>query len=429
MLMSMYLEELNDFGKLPNTVRYYIDSPSTSFFMENDGTFIFCGWFLSLDENISINYLILKRLEAETKIYFDQKRPDVLYAFFGEDIGGANEACGFKVTLDKPKEPFQISICINEVEMDLFRIHLFQAEKVLVGKEDWLYLDNDSNHSVEQYCGKIAIDKALIGWDKFFSRENISYIDKRCSTCFLIAPSKEYIVNNFYPYERGGESIAEIISERYKSIIYPIEELVFHKELSFWKNDTHWTDFAVSLVCRRILEAFNISLDFYEEYISKKKYKLFFDVGDLGGKIANGKAAPVFRMDLEIEKENIVFDNNIVNFGHILILQNNDARLNATCIVFGGSSAKDTLIYILSMQFSRVVFVHTAGRIDKAIIEHEDPAYIVQQTNQRFLLSPEDFFIDVNYYISEKLKGSSLNNFFPSSFQKNKFYIDMLGLN
>ena len=36
------------------------------------------------------------------------------------------------------------------------------AQKVLFGKEDWLFLDNDTNHVIESIEGKRYCDKELV---------------------------------------------------------------------------------------------------------------------------------------------------------------------------------------------------------------------------------------------------------------------------
>ena len=82
-----------------------------------------------------------------------------------------------------------------------------------------------------------------------------------------------------------------------------------------------------------------------------------------------------------------MLDNRLPNIGRVLVFESEQVPYEGTLLVFGASSAYPMLKYLKRL-FSRVVFVHSAGHVDRRIVDHERPAALLLQSNGRFLIQP-----------------------------------------
>ena len=123
--------------------------------------------------------------------------------------------------------------------------------------------------------------------------------------------------------------------------------------------------------------------------------------GDLGSKIyPTQRHAEDFLTTFNYNRV-VVYDNNLPNFGRAFILDYPDALNEQTLLVFGSSSVYSMFNYLARI-FRTVVFFHTAGNIDKELVEQIAPDYLLAQSNARFVVKAPSFDIKISDYVSDK---------------------------
>lgn len=331
-----------------------------------------------------------------TKLPSNIKRTDVFQEFnkFDKKI---NEDCGFKLSLNlKDVKEFRIFID-NEMKVEIF-FDLIENLKVLIGKEDWLFLDNDSNKSVDLFTGKLLLSENVLKDWKHYA-ESVKYFPGLLKTKFLIAPNKETVFFDYYPYQRGKITLTDQILDLFKvskiDICFPHEALRKNVN-SYSKTDTHWSDFGSSLALE--------SLGF--DILSKLEFKDVHFAGDLGSKIyPNKKSYFKSVSNPEPDHSKLVFDNFIVNTANVSIYENANPIEDKKIVIFGCSFGMH-ILEVLKYIFARVVYVYSPATPIYSIINYENPDYILLQTNERFLTVAPHIFNDVSETnISKKISA------------------------
>jgi hypothetical protein len=276
-----------------------------------------------------------------------------------------------------------------------------ERPQVLVGKHGWLFLSNDSNDSIGQFTtDHRPSDSWLRGWETYFTAlKSLRESKVAGKLIFVIAPSKETIFPDYYPFPRGNCSPLDNLLARHgdaPEMFYPADVLSSERELSFDKAETHWTDFGARRVCQEILHRWQtpnppVPLQFLVQPVS----------GDLGWKTV----PPVTTFRTIANWPNsaaVIFDNFALHHGRVRVTINPQARKAQTCVIFGGSSAEHMERYLTAI-FARVVYVYSAGAWDPAILRHERPAFTVLQSSERFLTRAPSPEIDNAAIVASKI--------------------------
>jgi hypothetical protein len=188
---------------------------------------------------------------------------------------------------------------------------------------------------------------------------------------------------------------------------YPLELLVSDRELSFWKGDTHWTDYGAYLVSKDIITRLGLA-NFHTAAIVDPRFHIQLMVGDLSEKLPAPLLHPKVQLtELGTDVET-VYDNRIKNNGRVMIYKNCEAPINHTLVIFGSSSSY-ALTRFLSVYFTRTVFIHSAASIDIKVLEQEKPDYVLLQSNARFINVAPDTLgtYSLKNTITTKLMGMS----------------------
>ncbi len=265
----------------------------------------------------------------------------------------------------------------------LYDILLSPINNVLIGREGWLFLDNDSNNSVGQYTGKILVDDQNINsWNKYF----IDFAAIPCKGIFLLAPSKESVFPEYYPYiksnYRSADQIIKIINDYGINHLYPVEILRNFKN-SYCKTDTHWSYPAAMKVCDTLLSLLN-----FKHHVNCLNVMNIRHPGDLGSKIV-----PPYYSDFEIipgpwgcTMTAPVFTNFIYSRQGMVNVYQNDSATSAMKIVVFGDSFSYILVPYLYTISKRLVFVHSNAVIMRDIIDYEKPDLVISEMCERFCL-------------------------------------------
>ncbi|TWU31997.1 alginate O-acetyltransferase AlgX-related protein [Novipirellula artificiosorum] len=260
--------------------------------------------------------------------------------------------------------------------------------KVLEGKAGWLFLDNDTNNSVDQHRGTLRLsNRDLRSWRKY--ARGLKRLGRTVDSpvALLLSPTKESVVGRYHPVATGQwgpmQQIAALIPK--KIFVYPVAPLSALGDNAYFVTDTHWTDRGAMLATVELAETLGLSRRDVVILFAKDRYRPQKIVGDLGCKVTPQRSSIAEMLDSYNYGEFLVYDNGLRNFGRILITRQPDAMVDKTCLLFGASSSYSMLNFT-SRLFSRVIFVHTAANLDPDFISAVKPNFLIAQTNARYVV-------------------------------------------
>lgn len=357
-------------------------------------------------------------------VAFNTKRPDVVERVLQEAVEGNPQLfCGFIIQLPaKDLElGFQIGVRIDGVENWLAQVSFVEPMKVLEGSEGWLFLDNDSNHSVDQYIGQRMLGTEELNlWREYLSAVQVLVQRTNMRHALVIAPSKEEVLPHHYPFNRAQTTVLDQVCALAKpewSVVNAAPVLAAYKspEACFKQTDTHWTDRGAMLAVMAVLEHLGLDARKAEALFATDVYELRREVGDLGCKMLPARSAETEFLKAPMPEQDAVFDNGLPNIGRALVFENGLAIYPWKMVIFGASSSYPMLKYLKRL-FRRLVFVHSAAQVDKAVLSHEQPDFLLLQSNGRFLVQPPN----LNFSLTDAVfrKTAEATSVFRVKFQK-----------
>ena len=265
--------------------------------------------------------------------------------------------------------------------------------KVLHGTEGWLFLDNDSNRSVDQFTGRLLLDeRALDQWQAYLDQGLALAASVRARHALVIAPSKEQVLPLHYPHPRAPLTVVDqvlALARPEHCVVDGAAVLAAQPspEACFMRTDTHWTDRGALQAVLAAIEALGYDVGLAQAAFASDNYRVIRNAGDLGLKFDPPVDAPTEFLVGHSPYEGARFDNRLPNFGRVMIFEQADAPLDESLLMFGASSGYTMLKYLMRL-FRRCVFVHSAGHVDPALVRHEQPGALLLQSNGRFLVEP-----------------------------------------
>lgn len=266
----------------------------------------------------------------------------------------------------------------------LFKVSKEVIISILRGKDNWLFLDNDSNQSVEQFVGKKSIsDAETKNWRKY-----LNFVKHIKNFILLIPPSKEEVFPEYYPFNRADycsvDKLKSMVEEQSITFLYPKEQLQEDKT-SYTKTDTHWSYKAACSVFFNILRIYNIE---HSGYVLPYTFKLEKWIGDLGSKCFPHECADLQVIDTSINPSKVLFTNFVIHNqqGRIIKYYNATAFINKKIIIYGDSYNLFLFPFFTSF-FSDVVTVWSNATIIEEILKYEKPDYVIAEMAERFIVS------------------------------------------
>ncbi|WP_447529185.1 alginate O-acetyltransferase AlgX-related protein [Vreelandella sp. TE19] len=395
-------ESSEDTGSTP-VFRWELDYPSTT----REPRFVSSGrvvqgWVLLddafMDRLPSAHIVAQWESTFELRYPLEVERPDVIERVLEADPDSHPQCCcGFRFTIPPHIQAF--SLCL-ELQGKLWLLQSVdiantddvppeQALKVLEGKQGWLFLDNDTNNSVDQYRGRLLLtDEGLEKWQTYLSDLNALAKRQNAKSAVIVAPSKESVMGpRYHPVEEGsGGPIHQLLTlPGAAGFVYPANELKALNDDAFIQTDTHWTHRGAMVATKALAQSLGLSPDAVNGVFEGDRYRVYMHTGDLGSKFSPEKRSETEALKSFGFINHRYFDNGLPNFGRLLVIHYEQALVSATCVVFGSSSSYSMLSY-LSRLFTRIVFVHSAGNLDPDLVDAVKPEYLVVQTNARFVV-------------------------------------------
>lgn len=259
----------------------------------------------------------------------------------------------------------------------------------LEGHDGWLFLTNDGNRSDAIFTGQAQLSAwQRLGWIYYAWRlaRGIGRLGRAgVKLAFVIAPSKESVLPQFYPLPRGArhlsESVAAILRKAGVPLVFPVARLA-ETPASYCRTDTHWSHAGAFAALEDCLEQFGLRGDWRAQI----DFAPLEVMGDLGGKMT-----PAVTDVMQVARwpgrqtAQVLYRSGLATTGEIVIFDNPDAAVQEVLVVFGGSSAA-TLAYLASRIFRRVVRVNCPSTQPvMEVIAAEGATYVICQTNERYL--------------------------------------------
>jgi alginate O-acetyltransferase complex protein AlgJ len=344
-------------------------------------------------------------------VAIDRERPDIAEA------AGVTE-CGFRAMLQAEgsgRLDLQVSVRFEDgtvSEMANMRCQIrgraarptlsvlaadSESEKVMVGRDGWLYLRRDSNDVLAQHTGKLRFDaEQLTQWGEVL--EGRLRESERLGAVFAcaVAPDKESIYPEFLPSRivrverRPVHEFLDVAEGVGLPVAYPLDRLSEAKRDGevYSKVDTHWNYRGAYIAYRVLCESVRdqgFDLELLEE--NEVEWVEHETEGDLGSKvwpepIVGTTIAPA----LKRPRGHAVFDNEVFNHGRVACFEQNEAGPKA--VIFG-ESFTPFLLPFLKETFQRLVFVHTSTFV-REILEWERPDVVLSLPTERFLIRVSD---------------------------------------
>lgn len=398
----------------PSVPLWHLDYPYNEQSVDNaelarDGL-LFQGWVLS-EKSSSASLVILNGNEV-MQIPINRSRPDVVKRVLKEEPENHPLLhCGFSERVKLKHSTFTLGLVKGGKFTELMNGNVEGKFQILEGKDGWLFLDNDTNKSIEQYTGKLKLSRtAQAEWKEYAVALNNFSRSSGIPVCLLIAPSKEMVYEEYYPFSFSKKAPIQKLKElipKSLNFILPIEELRNLEQRSFRVCDTHWTLHGARLAARLVADKLSSRNIDELDVFSNDVYQNRVVSGDLGSKLYPPQRHEEDSLTNFNYRHCVVFDNNIDNFGRVIVMYHQHAILSETLLVFGSSSSY-TMFYYLCRLYTSVVFIHTAGNVDHKIIDVVEPDCICVQTNARFVVKAPKFNDSVVNYIEQKKKSGRL---------------------
>jgi alginate O-acetyltransferase complex protein AlgJ len=342
-------------------------------------------------------------------VAIDQPRPDIARMFPGDQ--GASTA-GFKVSLRPGAAgPCRVQLLVAfengkkrelgsvscEVQGDLPTNGSWavvrENEKVLIGKQGWLFLHGDTNDILGQHTGKVKMGADRTAkWRRVLEGRITASESLGVPWHCLIAADKESIYPEYLPDEvvpsarRPVHEFLEVADSLDAPVSYPLDrfQVAKREDELYARTDTHWNYWGAYLAYRMLCEALvgrGVELDPIEEadvYWTEEAVE-----GDLGRKVRpEPKSASMILAKLKDPESRVVFDNGVVNHGRVRCFERD--RPGPSCVLFG-ESFSDYLLPFLGETFQRLVFVHTSMFVSE-VLERERPDAVLSLPVERFLI-------------------------------------------
>lgn len=302
--------------------------------------------------------------------------------------------CGFRFTVPPRLGRFRLWLALGEqrwllqeVSVDTQDAESSEQLKVLEGKQGWLFLDNDTNGSVDQFMGRMRLTKAGVeGWQAYLTQT--ARVAGKRPWALLVAPSKESVMGAAYHPRKEGNTgpMHQVLGlAMAQQVVYPVAELKLLGDSAFIPTDTHWTHKGAMAATIALAEKLGVDRTACQALFQKDRYKDKTMGGDLGNKLTPKQTSTIEVLISFNHARYKVFDNGLPNFGRLLVMEYPEALVARTCLVFGSSSSYSMFNYLCRI-FKRFVFVHSAGNIDPELVAAVAPDYLAAQTNARFVV-------------------------------------------
>jgi alginate O-acetyltransferase complex protein AlgJ len=275
---------------------------------------------------------------------------------------------------------------------------LVQDDKVIRGKEGWLFLAGDRNDVLAQHTGELLLKPdQLEHWRVVLERRKRALAELGAEYLFAIAPDNHAVYPEFLPdgvdhvEHRPVSQLCDHLEGRDSPVepIYPLAELLEAKRerVVCMSSDTHWNEYGAFVVYSRLADQIERTVPMRRVSEEEVVFPEVNTVGDLGHKLRPGFAEPSTVAFMRHVSAALVADNRVEGVGAVIETECPDAT--GSCVLVGDSYAW-SLMRFFAESFRHFTFVHMAT-VDLDFVARRRPDVVVNMTAERFLIAvPED---------------------------------------
>jgi hypothetical protein len=269
-----------------------------------------------------------------------------------------------------------------------------EEQKVVEGKDGWLFLVRDTNHVMHQHTGRLRFSaRDLLDW-QFVLETRVAWLARRgIPYFFLVPPNTHAVYPEYLPddvvtvAERPVLQLIGHLGERESParIIYPLEELVARKQqdLVYIKTDTHWNELGAFIAYQRLMREI-AAVATVREILPEQLFVSRNDLpGDLGSKLRPQRTSTQIFVDVMGWQAHYAKDNR-VRFAGRRIEYTCKLAPEVTCLLHGDSFA-EKILPVLAESFGRTVFCQMPT-LDFQVVQEVRPDVVIGLQNERFLL-------------------------------------------
>lgn len=261
--------------------------------------------------------------------------------------------------------------------------------QVLHGKDNWLFLKNDTNHVLDQVTGKLLLNpRQQIYWRNLILQRSLIFQYFKIDYRFIVPPNKEVVCWRYLP-DAVKVSPIRPITQILSSLDSFTRKHIFYKDEYmeidglYPKGETHWCDrFAYDYFFEAMKGNSSI------EKTAIESYEYLPNWFDLGSKTKANYSESIEKLRPINPKSRLVFSNNAVNMGRVDIYENENQSL-PVALIFRDSFFSN-LLELVAESFSKVIYVWHPW-IDWEMVEIYKPNLVITSTVERFLVTlPDD---------------------------------------
>ena len=265
-------------------------------------------------------------------------------------------------------------------------------DKVVQGRDGWLFLANDSNDTLAQHAGENLLTDLqvqqwhdLLEWrSAWLNLQGIPYV-------FMIAPDPHAVYSDFLPegFVQGKTrpvlQVLDHLQERgsWAPVLYPLSALMDARdELVYPKTGSHWSEYGAFIGYRALMARITESLPVRR--LAPREIHLSFErrAGDLGRKFDPPIVSRYVYVDVIEPKARLVHDNRVRNHGRLVEFQA-DVYNELTCLVFGDSYAV-RLMPLIAEAFHKSYWAH--AYFDYELVRELRPDLVVSVVSERGMI-------------------------------------------
>lgn len=258
--------------------------------------------------------------------------------------------------------------------------------KVMVGREDRLFLHHDMNNVMAQHLGQLRLsEKAIQAWVRMLQGRTALCQDLGITYAMVFAPDTHAVYREAIPaldHRNDPRPVQQILAAYPDTNLhYPLEALRAARSLGevCHMTDSHWSAFGALVACREVLARMNLGVPLTDvDAVTLQDKDL---VGDLGMKFDPQRAGRTTEAVLKSAQSHKVWNNGVTNRGHMSLWKGRRRDLPRALLLTDSYGWKFQVF--LAQSFSDLFVVHSP-LIEPEAVERFRPDVVFSLMAERF---------------------------------------------
>jgi hypothetical protein len=269
--------------------------------------------------------------------------------------------------------------------------------KVLTGKDEMLFLVNDSNDVVRQISGllKMSTETCHI-WARILAERARRATDHNAKLIHIVIPDKERVYADKLPdhLKVSTQSMFQQwckLQPQQASIVYPLDELIEGRKTrhTYSKGDTHWNEYGAYLCYKKLCD--EMTSLFHEEIkpvqITDNQYITQYRNADLLAQLGGVCIEPQIKIAQQAFLCDVVNNNKLWLTGRQISFRSTSHNSNNNRLLVFHDSFGPYMERLLASHFSDTKFVWSADVLWDEVDRFQPDIILIAQV-ERFLISP-----------------------------------------